>query len=99
MGRTTIPIMCMTGALVLAASCNKIEENIPSAEENARTVITAVAEAIGGDTKAHNQYSYDVLWDTGDKIYVTGGGKSNTFTVSNESAGTSKGKFTEDTPS
>ena len=89
----------MTGALVLAASCNKIEENIPSAEENARTVITAVAEAIGGDTKAHNQYSYDVLWDTGDKIYVTGGGKSNTFTVSNESAGTSKGKFTEDTPS
>ena len=90
---------CMAVALMFAASCNKIEENIPSAEVNARTVITAVAEAIGGDTKAHNQYSYDVLWDTGDKIYVTGGGKSNTFTVSNESAGTSKGKFTEDLPS
>ena len=90
---------CMAVALMFAASCNNIEENIPSAEENARTVITAVAEAIGGDTKAHNQYSYDVLWDTGDKIYVTDGGKSNTFTVSNESAGTSKGKFTEDIPS
>ena len=59
-----------------------------------------MAESVGnGDTKAHNQYSYDVLWDKGDKIYVTGGGKSNTFTVSDESAGTSKGKFTEDTPS
>ena len=99
MRRSNISVMYIISALLLAASCNKIEENIPSAEENARTVITAVAEAIGGDTKAHNQYSYDVLWDTGDKIYVTGGGKSNTFTVSNESAGTSKGKFTEDTPS
>ena len=96
MGKTTIPIMCLTGALVLAASCNKIEDK-PVAHE--RTVITAVAEAVGGGTKAHNQYSYDVLWDTGDKIYVTGEGKSNTFTVSNESAGTKKGVFTEDTPS
>ena len=89
----------MTGALVLAASCNKIEENIPSAEENARTVITAVAEAIGGGTKAHNQYCYDVLWDKGDQIYVVGEDYANTFTVSEESAGTNKGMFTEDTPS
>ena len=88
--------MCMAGALVLAASCVRIEDK-PVAPE--RTVITAVAEAVGGGTRAHNQYSYDVLWDKGDQIYVTSGGKANTFTVSDESAGTNKGRFTEDTPS
>ena len=99
MRRTIVSTMCMAVALLLAASCNKIEEKIPSVEENGRTVITAVAEAIGGGTKAHSQYCYDVLWDKGDKIYVTGGDKANTFTVSDESAGTNKGVFTEDTPS
>ncbi|MCQ2084098.1 MAG: InlB B-repeat-containing protein [Bacteroidaceae bacterium] len=97
MRRTIISNMCMVMALCLASSCSKIEDN-PVA--TARTVITAVAESVGGGTtKAHNQYSYDVLWDKGDKIYVTDGGKSNTFTVSDESAGTGKGKFTEDIPS
>ena len=90
---------CIAVAFVFAASCHKIEEAPIASVDNGRTVITAVAEAVGGDTKAHNQYCYDVLWDKGDKIYVTGGGKANTFTVSDESAGTSKGKFTEDLPS
>ncbi len=99
MRRTIIPTMCMAVAIVFAASCNKIEENITSLEGNGRTVITAVAESVGGGTKAHNQYSYDVLWDKGDKIYVTGEDKANTFTVSDESAGTNKGTFTEDAPS
>ncbi len=94
-----ITTMCIAVAIVSAASCNKIEENIPSVEGNGRTVITAVAEAVGGGTKAHNQYSYDVLWDKGDKIYVVGEDNANTFTVSDESAGTNKGMFTEDTPS
>lgn len=89
----------MTATLVLAASCNKIEEIIPSVEKNGRTVITAVAEAIGDGTKAHNQYCYDVLWDKGDQIYVVGKDNANTFTVSEESAGTNKGMFTEDSPS
>lgn len=89
----------MAVAIVFAASCNKIEEDITSVAGNGRTVITAVAESVGGGTKAHNQYSYDVLWDKGDKIYVTGEDKANTFTVSDESAGTNKGTFTEDTPS
>ena len=92
--------MCIAVAFVFATSCNKIEDTPIASAGNGRTVITAVAEAVGkAGAKAHNQYSYDVLWDEGDKIYVTGGGKSNTFTVSDESAGTSKGKFTEDTPS
>lgn len=91
--------MCIAVAVVFAASCNKIEENVPSVEGNGRTVITAVAEAVGGGTKAHNQYSYDVLWDKGDRIYVVGEDNANTFTVSDESAGTNKGMFTEDIPS
>ena len=100
MKRRIISAMCIAVAFVFATSCNKIEDTPIASVGNGRTVITAMAESVGnGDTKAHNQYSYDVLWDKGDKIYVTGGGKSNTFTVSDESAGTDKGKFTEDTPS
>ena len=100
MKRTIKSVMCIAAAFVFAASCNKIEDNPSDSAGNGRTVITAVAEAVGsGEAKAYNQYSYEVLWDKGDRIYVTGGGKSNTFTVSDESAGTNKGKFTEDTPS
>ena len=80
MKRTITSAMCIAVAFVFTTSCNKIEDN-PIASE--RTVITAVAEAVGGgEAKAHSQYSYDVFWDKGDKIYVTGGEKSNTFTVS-----------------
>ena len=100
MKRTIKSVMCIAAAFVFAASCNKIEDNPSDSAGNGRTVITAVAEAVGsGEAKAYNQYSYEVLWDKGDRIYVTGGGKSNTFTVSDESAGANKGKFTEDTPS
>ena len=90
--------MSMAAALMIASSCSEVELDIAS-EGSGRTVITAVAEAVGGGTRAHNQYSYDVLWDKGDRIYVSGGEKSNTFTVSDESAGTNKGMFTEDIPS
>ena len=91
---------CAAAALLFAASCNR-KEDTPIASVNfGRTVITAVAETVGsGDVKAYNQYSYDVLWEKDDRIYVTDGNKFNTFTVSDESAGTSKGKFIEDTPS
>lgn len=99
MSKTIISTMCVAVAIMFAASCNKFEENSPSVEGNGRTVITAVAEAVGGGTKAHNQYSYDVLWDKGDQIFVVGEENANTFTVSDESAGTNKGMFTEDTPS
>ena len=63
MRRLYISTICIAVALALASSCNKIEENPIASEGNDRTVITAVAEAVGGGTKAHNQYSYDVLWD------------------------------------
>ena len=99
MRRTAISAMCTAAVFALASSCNKMEESPIASEGNDRTVITAVAEAVGGDTKAHNQYSYDVLWDRNDKIYVTNGERANTFTLSDESAGTGRGRFTEDTPS
>ncbi len=99
MRRIIILLMCLTGALALSASCSKVEEAPVASEGNGRTVITATAEAIGGGAKAQNQYCYSVLWEKNDQIYVTDGKKANTFTVSDESAGTNKGRFTEDTPS
>ena len=99
MKRTIISAMSIAVAIVFAASCNRMEDNPIASVGNGRTVITAVAEAIGDGTKAHNQYCYDVLWDKGDQIYVVGEDNANTFTVSEESAGTNKGMFTEDTPS
>ena len=99
MRRLYISTICIAVAFVLAASCDKVEENPITSEENGRTVFTAMAEAIGGGTKAQNQYCYSVLWEKNDQIYVTNGKKANTFTVSDESVGTNKGRFTEDTPS
>ena len=99
MRKSIFSMMCMAVTIVFPASCNKIEEMPIAAEENGRTVITAVAESVGGGTKAHNQYSYDVIWDKGDRIYVVAEDNANTFTVSEESAGTSRGRFTEDVPS
>lgn len=99
MKRTIISTMCIVAALVLASSCNKIEEIIDpgdntNTEENlGRTIINGVVESIG--TKAELSYGYDVVWNTGDKIYVTAGAKDDTFTLS-AGEGTTKGKFTED---
>lgn len=99
MKRTIISTMCVAAALVLASSCNKVEEifdpgdNTNTEENLGRTIINGVVESIG--TKAELSYGYDVLWNTGDKIYVTTGTKDDTFTLS-AGEGTTKGKFTED---
>ena len=94
MRRTAITVMCLTVAMVFTASCNN-DENIISVKSNGRTVINCVAEAVGGGTRAHNQYSYDVLWDENDKIWVTDGSVYDTFTLVS-GGGTNKGKFSED---
>ena len=98
MRRTIISIMSMSAALIFAASCNKVELNNTSAEGDGRVTFTAIAESIGGGTKAHNQYSYDVLWDRDDKIFVTDGTHSNTFTLG-AGDGTNTGIFSEDSSS
>ncbi len=95
MRRTDISTMCMAAALVFAASCNKIDENILSVDGNGRTVINGVAEAVGGGTKAYNRYSYDVLWNECDRIYVTDGTEDDTFTLT-DGEDTPDGVFTED---
>lgn len=82
----------MAVALVLAASCNKIDDK-PVVPE--RTVINGVAEAVGSDTKAYNEYCYNVKWNEGDQIWVTDGTDGDMFTLTS-GAGTTKGQFTED---
>lgn len=85
----------MAVALVLAASCNKIEENTPSVENDGRTVINGVAEAIGTGTKADMAYCYEIIWREGDQIYVTDDKNYDTFTLAS-GEGTTKGQFKED---
>ncbi len=97
MNKTVISTICLVAAFVLASSCSKINpgDNTGTGEILGRTVISGVAESIGKETKAELSYGYDVLWNTGDQIYVTTGTKDDTFTLS---AGekTTRGQFTED---
>ncbi len=86
----------MAAVVLLSASCSQDNETIVPAT-NERTTFTGIAESIGISTRAHNAYSYDVLWDGGEQIYVKNGDKSNTFTLSN-GEGTTIGKFIEDNP-
>ena len=88
--------MCLAAVALLSASCSQDNEIVASAS-NERVTFTGIAESIGISTRAHNAYSYDVLWDGGEQIYVKNGDKSNTFTLSN-GEGTTIGKFIEDNP-
>ena len=88
--------MCMAAVVLLSASCSQDNETIVPVT-NERATFTGIAESIGISTRAHNAYSYDVLWDGGEQIYVKNGDKSNTFTLSN-GEGTTIGKFIEDNP-
>lgn len=86
----------MTGALILAASCNKIDGITPSVVANGRTVINGVVEAIGSGTRAYNEYSYIVKWNENDQIFVTDNdGHDNTFTLAS-GKDTPVGTFSED---
>ena len=96
MKRNIFSAMCMAAVVLLSASCSQDNETIVPAT-NERATFTGIAESIGISTRAHNAYSYDVLWDGGEQIYVKNGDKSNTFTLSN-GEGTTIGKFIEDNP-
>lgn len=95
MKSSIISMLCITLAFVIAASCNKMEGSAAPVEGDGRTVINGVAETIGGGTKADMAYLYEVIWRTGDKIYVTDGINDDTFSLDG-GEGTSKGRFTED---
>lgn len=102
-----ISTMCMAAVILLSTSCNKDGETVELANNdkdgetverasNKRATFTGIAENISGGTKAHNAYSYEVLWDGGEKIFVTdNGGHDNTFTLTS-GENTSVGTFSED---
>ena len=96
----------MAAVVLLSASCSQDNEPIvpptnepivPPTNEGVTFTFTGIAESIGISTRAHNAYSYDVLWDGGEQIYVKNGDKSNTFTLY-DGEGTTVGKFVEDNP-
>lgn len=91
--RNTIIALAALAALSLAASCQK--ENGPAGKVPGPMTISAVSEGIGTPTKAEMAYKYDVLWKSGDKIYVKGAATGGTFTLT-AGAGTTTGTFTQD---
>lgn len=91
MKRTIISALILCLASV---SCTKEVPNDKSIVENSGLTLTAVSNSIG--TKAEMAYSYDVLWQSADKIYVKdASGENDSFTLSN-GAGTSIGTFKQD---
>lgn len=79
---------------LVSVSCTKEVPNDKSIVENGGLTLTAVSNSIG--TKAEMAYSYDVLWQSADKIYVKdASGENDSFTLSN-GAGTSIGTFKQD---
>ncbi len=95
MKRNIISAMCLATIVLLAASCSQENEAIaPVANEG--LTFKGIAESIGGETRAYNKYSYDVLWNANDKIYVTdNNGHNNTFSLTS-GADTPVGTFSED---
>ncbi len=99
MKRTSILAIGLIWAIASAVSCNKIEEVNPDRKEtivhdSERSVINAVAVAVGSDTKTHNSICYEVFWDESDKIFVTDGKNTDNFTLS-AGAESTKGTFTQ----
>ena len=92
MKNTIVSTAFIAFALIFAASCNKFEENSPSAEGLGGTVITAVADPIGSGTKVEMAYCYEARWQSGDRIHVKQGSTTDTFTLVG-GQGTTKGTF------
>ncbi len=95
MRKTSFTIVAIATALTLA-SCQEDSPGTGLSAAGFRPMtISALAEGIGASTKVAMEYSYDVLWNPGDKILVSDGSTSDTFTLS-QGEGTSKGTFVQD---
>ena len=81
----------ITAAIIIAAACSKEME--PDVRDFKPAVINAACEGIG--TKVEIAYRYAQIWQDGDKIFVTDGKVSDSFTLC-EGAGTTTGKFIQD---
>ncbi|MBQ0085133.1 MAG: hypothetical protein KBS65_02705, partial [Prevotella sp.] len=97
MKRSIFSAMCLAVMVLLLASCGEDNERMTSVA-NDRVTFKGVAESISDGMRAYNKYSYDVLWNENDKIYVTdNNGKDNTFTLTS-GKNTPIGTFSEDEP-
>ncbi len=103
MRRTAIFAIGLILAITSAVSCNKADnvdktdntDNGTVLSNSGKSVINAVAVAVGSDTKTHNAVCYEVLWDESDKLFVTDGKNSDNFTLT-AGAGSTKGTFSQD---
>lgn len=96
MRRSVILKISLTVAFVLAASCDNTEDiRGVIVGDIDRSVINAVAIAVGNDTRSHNAVCYEVQWDESDRIFVTDGKNTDNFTLS-DGTGTTKGTFIQD---
>lgn len=82
--------MLATAAVFATVACQK---GITESGEFTPMTINAVSEGIA--TKVEMAYRYDLLWQESDKILVTDGNASDSFTLSS-GAGTVEGTFTQD---
>ena len=89
MKKTLFAFMALAMAFA-ATSCQSDEEFTRPA--NKPMVINAVAEGIGTGTRAEMAYKYDILWSTGDQIYVKNSTSNATFDLQ-RGAGTTEGTF------
>ncbi len=85
----------MIWAFASVVSCKK-EETKTITFDDGRSVVNAVALAVGSDTKSHNAVCYEVLWDEGDRISVTDGTNTDSFTLIS-GVESPKGAFKQDT--
>lgn len=90
MKKTIIAMLTMG---IMAASCQK--EDIPEVKSYGPITIYAECQGIKTETRTEMINKYDIVWSANDKLYVTDGAKSDTFTLSN-GEGTSKGTFNQD---
>ena len=92
MKKTAIAAMMLAAAFA-TVSCEK--EAALTEPVSGLMTINAVAEGVGTPTKAEMAYKYDVLWSASDKIFVTDGTNSDTFTLTS-GQGTTAGTFQKD---
>ena len=95
MRKTAILAISLTVAIASVLSCNKMDEKRTGIHDGEKSLINAVAMAVGNDTKAHSAICYEALWDENDRIFVTDGKKTDYFSLC-AGAGTVKGTFIQE---
>ena len=95
MKRIILLAISLIGIIISVASCDKPGQKPVAVINSGRSVINAVAVAVGSDAKSHSAICYEVIWDESDQLSVTDGKNTDNFTIS-AGAGTTKGTFVQD---